>query len=241
MPLGLWFLPYNANMDFHVLASVLYALGYAAGIAAFVWLARRRGTTGEVVWNICAAGVLGGLVGAHAAQWLFAGQNVDALGGKSVLGAIAGGWLAVYVVKHRLGMTRPTGDLFLFGLCAGEAVGRWGCFLGGCCYGRPFAGAGAVWQHGAWRFPTQIYSSVACSLIFLLLCQLERTRPPVNMVFHAGGFLYAAARFAIEFFRAGNSNGLNAAQGACVVAIAYFGVKWVRLVRTTRGNYAPVS
>lgn len=233
--MGLFFLP---------LPGLLYGIGYAAGIAAFVWLARRRGAASENVWNVCAAGVLGGLVGAHVAQWMFAGRDLDALGGKSVLGAVAGGWLAVALVKRRLRITRPTGDMFLLGLCAGEAVGRWGCFFGGCCYGRPFGGPWAVWQHDAWRHPTQIYSSLAGALIFFVLLRVERTRPPVNTLFYLGGLLYAAARFGIEFFRADDMtpSGLSTAQDACLLAVLFFGLRLWRLVQTRNvESYAPVS
>jgi hypothetical protein len=119
-----------------------------------------------------------------------------------VLGAIAGGYLSVVLYKRHLGIERPTGDLFAVALCAGEAIGRWGCFFGGCCYGKPSHAAWAVWQHGAWRHPTQIYLSLASLLILGCLLLLERTDPRENALFYFQGLLYCVSRFVIEFFRA---------------------------------------
>jgi phosphatidylglycerol:prolipoprotein diacylglycerol transferase len=78
------------------------------------------------------AGIAGGLIGANIAQLVATDSP-----GKSILGGISGGYLAVMAAKRYLGIVRPTGDLFALALAAGEAIGRWGCFLAGCCYGKP--------------------------------------------------------------------------------------------------------
>lgn len=223
------------------LSALCYALGYAAGLTAFVLMARARGLATEGVMLLAGAGVIGGLVGAHIGQALAGGW--EEAGGKSILGAIVGGWLAVTVVKRHIGLRRPTGDLFAVALCAGEAVGRWGCFFGGCCYGVPSGVPWAVWQHGAWRHPTQAYSSLAAFVILAVLWRYAQNKPPENALFYAQGFLMCAARFAIEFWRAGHGvyAGLSAAQWACLAGMLFFGGRWVLLTRRVEAAHACVS
>jgi phosphatidylglycerol---prolipoprotein diacylglyceryl transferase len=215
-----------------------YALGYLTGVAVFVRMARRRRIATEGIMAVMGAGLLGGLAGANLAQWLLGGAA-----GKTVLGGVAGGYLTVIGYKRYLGLTRPTGDLFAPALCAGEAVGRWGCFFGGCCYGKPAAVAWAVWQHGAFRHPTQLYLSAAGVAILAALWRFERASPPENGLFFLQGLLYCAARFAIEFFRETHAVGLglSAAQWACLAGLAFFALKLWRLLRRERTFHAELS
>ena len=212
-------------------AGACYALGYGVGLAAWLWMARRRKLVTRGMAAIVMAALIGGLIGAHIAQWIAAGSD-----GKSVLGALAGGYVAAIVYKRTLGVRRPTGDLFAVALSAGEAVGRWGCYFAGCCYGKPTHEPWALWSHGAWRHPTQIYLSAANALILVILLVCDRKRPPENTLFYLQGVLYCAARFTIEFFRAGDTAalGLTAAQWACLAGFAFFSVKLQRLLAPPR-------
>ncbi len=47
------------------------------------------------------------------------------------MGGLAGGLIAVELVKKRFGVTAGTGDLFAIPLAVGIAIGRIGCFLTG--------------------------------------------------------------------------------------------------------------
>ena len=212
-----------------VLSPFFYALGYLTGLAAFYVMARRRGIATSGVMALMGAGLIGGLAGANLTQWVFGGTA-----GKTVLGAVAFGYLAVFLYKRHLGITRPTGDLFAVALCAGEAVGRFGCFFGGCCYGIPAHVPWAIWQHGDWRHPTQIYDSLACLLILGALLTYERTGPRENAVFYVQGLLYCVARFVIEFYREHPTpppDGLTVAQWGCAAGILFFGAHLAHLLR----------
>ena len=219
-----------------------YALGYLAGLAAFALMARRRRLATPGIMAVMGAGLLGGLAGANLAQWAFS-HVFGGAAGKTVLGGIAGGYLAVVWYKRRLGIRRPTGDLFAVAVSAGEAVGRWGCLLGGCCYGRACALPWAVHQHGAWRHPTQLYLSGANALILAALWRYDKTRPPENALFYLQGTLYCAARFAIEFFRADPPPvwGLTGAQWACLGGFVFFGVRLAGLLRRGRAAATPLG
>jgi len=215
------------------LSTAFYVIGYSAGIAAFSWLARKRGIATEGIFILMAAGLIGGLIGANLTQYLATG-----LPGKTVLGGIATGYLCVVIAKRLLGIRRPTGDLFALGISAGEAIGRWGCFFAGCCGGKiaPRGLPWAVWQDGAWRHPSQAYDSIANAAIFVLLLRLLRRNPPENMLFFVQGVLYCAARFAIEYYRESSAAaaGLTLAQWACLAGFSYFGIRLALMVRSRR-------
>jgi phosphatidylglycerol:prolipoprotein diacylglycerol transferase len=215
------------------LSTIFYALGYLTGIGAFVLMARARRIATSGVLATMQAALIGGLVSANVAQWVFGGTA-----GKTILGGIAGGYLTVVLFKRKLGLRRHTGDLFAVALCAGEAVGRWGCFFGGCCHGNPSNVAWAVMQHGVMRHPTQIYLSLACVLILAALWAFALTSPPEDGLFCLQGLLYCVARFAIEFYRASPpvAAGLTMAQWACIGGFLFFAVRMRLVMGAQRGS-----
>lgn len=225
------------------LSAGCYALGYLTGVAAFAWMARRRNLATAGIMAVMGAGLLGGLIGANLTQWVYAHLVPGGEPGKTVLGGIAGGYLSVLLFKRYIGIRRPTGDLFAVAISAGETVGRWGCFFGGCCYGKACTILWAVHQHGAWRHPTQLYLSGANALILVALWRFDKAHPPENGLFYLQGVLYSAARFVIEFFRDGPPPvwGLTGAQWACLVGFAFFGVRLARLLRPARPALAALS
>ena len=126
-----------------------------------------------------------------------------------------------YVRKHGLGWWR-TADLAAPGIMLGLFFGRIGCYLNGCCYGKPTDSAiGVVFPRGgsAWRaqldahliswgeqahavHPTQLYESIACLAIFALLYFVLRPRRQAfGQVFAAMLILYAIARSVVEIWR----------------------------------------
>jgi phosphatidylglycerol:prolipoprotein diacylglycerol transferase len=185
--------------------------GYMTGTLV-LWLeARRRGLDTEGMRLVAVCGLVGGVLGAKVVQWCIEGGLAadplailnPRLGGKALLGGLGGGWLAVELAKRRLGIRRRTGDLWALALPAGEAVGRIGCWFNGCCFGTacnphfPLA----VWQHGAWRQPAQLYSAVLAALIFGLLWRLRNKTIREGDLWKLFLMLYGLSRFAVEFVR----------------------------------------
>lgn len=216
------------------LSEGFYAAGYGVGVLAFLGMAWRRRLLTDGVLGLMAVGLIGGLVFANLAQ-----RWIGGTAGKTVLGAVAGGYLCVVICKKLWGIRRPLGDLFAVAISAGEAVGRWGCFFGGCCYGKACHLPWAVWQEQAWRHPTQAYLSFANLAILVILLWLERQDPPENGLFFLQGLLYCIARFSIEFLRDNHpaALGLSLAQWACLVGGAYFGIRLFGLLRPARSAY----
>jgi phosphatidylglycerol:prolipoprotein diacylglycerol transferase len=216
---------------------VFYVAAYALGLVAFAIMARRRGIATDGVAILAAAALLGGGVGAQLVQWIVGG-----IPGKSLLGGVACGYLAVIYAKHRLGIKRPTGDLFAVALSAGEAVGRIGCFFAGCCYGKVTTLAWGVYDHGALRHPTQLYSGLAAAATLALLVYLERKRVlPENGLLYVQIAVLCALRFPIEFVREVPATvvGLTTVQVACLFGVTFFGWRlWRLLANSERSRLA---
>jgi phosphatidylglycerol:prolipoprotein diacylglycerol transferase len=109
-----------------------------------------------------------------------------------------------YVRKYKLGWWR-TADLASPGIMLGLVCGRLGCFLNGCCFGKPTSSAvGVVFpQHpGVAVHPTQLYESAACFVVFTILYYVVRPRRRAyGEVFAAMLILYGIARSIVEIWR----------------------------------------
>ncbi len=151
---------------------VVTGLSYLVGAGVFLWAARRRRLATEGMAILAGVGFVAGIVGAKVTQLVASGLPLSAAanpGGRALLGGLLFGWLGVEIAKRGMGIRRSTGDLFALALPAGEAVGRIGCHLNGCCYGTECALPWSIWQHGALRHPAQLYSAATAAAIFVLL------------------------------------------------------------------------
>lgn len=185
-------------------------LGYATGGFVFWLAARQRKLSTQGVWLVAAWGLIGAVLVAKLTQLVAEGwpghlplaTGFDPRnGGRALAGGLIGGWLGVEIAKRHFGLRRSTGDLFALALPAGEAVGRIGCFLNGCCFGTKCDLPWAVWQHGEWRHPAQLYSSVASLGLFLALVALRPKLSREGDLFKAYLIGFGALRFWLEFMR----------------------------------------
>jgi len=100
-------------------------------------------------------------------------------------------------------------DILAPGLAIGHAVGRIGCLMAGCCYGRECDLPWAITFHNHNSLapleiplhPTQIYEVLGNLLIFAALMLFRKKRQMDGQVFWVYVFLYGAMRFIIEIFR----------------------------------------
>lgn len=184
------------------------SLGFLTGaLVLWLWSRAQKLNTEGMKW-VALAGIVGGVAGAKVTQWLIGeGGGVSAAilnphnGGKSLIGGLVCGWLAVEIAKRVLGIRRSTGDGWALALPAGEAIGRIGCAFNGCCYGTKCDASWAIYQHGAWRHPTQLYSSAAAALILAIVWLARPHLKREGDGFRLYLLLYGASRFVIEFAR----------------------------------------
>jgi phosphatidylglycerol:prolipoprotein diacylglycerol transferase len=183
----------------------------AAGILLSLWFwsryaPRRRGM--GAVYFFALAGAFAGakIVYILAEGWLHWGDPdrwLHILTGKSILGALLGGYAAVEITKRSVGYSGITGDFFATVAPVGIMLGRIGCLLHGCCLGvlcedKWFCLHDGV---GVARWPTvpfEIGFNVFALSGFLIL---RRRQLLPGQHFHIYLIAYGIFRFAHEFMR----------------------------------------
>jgi len=214
---------------------------YAIAFRAYLALKRRAGDVvdGTARWTTIAAAAVGAAAGSKivfwlddpAASWLHRADPEWLLSGKSIVGAILGGWIAVECVKAMTGVTRRTGDLFAAPLLVGIAVGRVGCFLAGLSdhtFGVPTSLPwGVDFGDGVARHPTQLYES-AVALAAAIPVAAWTLRPHREGVIFRGVVAgYLAWRIGIDFLKPRvPALGLSGIQWACVAGIVAVAATW---------------
>lgn len=126
-------------------------------------------------------------------------------GGLSWFGGLAFGFLAAVLTtkKHNISFLRIV-DIFAPFLALGQAIGRIGCFLNGCCYGKPTKSIFGIALNGYEQpiHPTQLYSSFSLFLIFsILIIYKKKVKHVYGKVFCLYLMLCGIERFILEFFR----------------------------------------
>jgi phosphatidylglycerol:prolipoprotein diacylglycerol transferase len=113
-----------------------------------------------------------------------------------------------YLRRHHLSFW-STGDLWAPSLALGQAIGRIGCHMAGCCFGQPTGSSwGVVFTHpkslaplNVPLYPTQLLEAFGGLIIFLVLLFLHGKRRFEGQVFLWYLILHSTARLFIERFR----------------------------------------
>ena len=136
-------------------------------------------------------------------------------GGLHEFGAIAGAFLsalAMCAFSRKISFMRLC-DTAVIPAFLAIAIGRWGCFLNGCCLGLTSTSFLAVHfpvdRPGIFRHPVQIYYSVIAAVIILILLFAERkaltlqrkAKRYYSVITPLGIILYVLMRYAVVPFR----------------------------------------
>lgn len=139
--------------------------------------------------------------------------------GGLLFGALTGLWL---VHREKINLKKFV-DLACPYLALGQAIGRIGCLLNGCCYGKPWACGIYFPVHHANLHPTQLYESLGFVFIFVFLRLLQKESKIQGTIFVFYIFSTALLRFAAEYFRAAHPAGFwdfSLSQWICLVMMA---------------------
>ncbi len=241
---------------------VMFAISCVVGI----WFAQRRakhqGINPNLIMNLALIIIGSALVGSRlfyvAFHWEeFALHPLDiispyqstgqwGIGGLSMVGGIAFSILTSLFYLHLKGenIWKIT-DIVAPSFPLGIFFTRIGCFLNGCCFGRPSSSpfavtfpvqspAGLIYPHRSLH-PTQLYSSLYGLGGFFLLLYLERHKSFSGFTTWLMIGFYCVARFLVDFLRyyeesmvltkiGGVPFSVN--QGVCVATILIAGAIW---------------
>lgn len=249
----------------------------AAGACFLMWLsvlaAGRAGLPRGHVAALMLVAFYAGLAGARALFVLETGGTggfparlllSPTPGGFSSFGGLFAGLIAAagYCRLARLPLGRVS-DCAAVGLCVFGSCARVGCYLAGCCHGRPTPGGWGVvfptgspaavrWGEGVAVFPTQLLEA-ACFVTLSLIGSrlLWRRNDPARRIplrgFPGEVFLllltgYGAFRFSNEFLRGDTSRlagGWTLAQYIALVVVAAALLVWRWMAKKSAGQRQP--
>ena len=196
----------------------IYSYGFMLAVAFIVcsWLAvdlaTRQELSDTLIYNLALVVFFFGILGARILyilihQKFYFKHPLEIVmlqhGGLSWFGGLIAGSLAgvVYLRMKRVAVLEIL-DLLAPFIALGQAIGRVGCLLNGCCYGRPSDFGLYLPCLGTTVIPTQIYSSLILLVIFIFLRYFQEKPRRQGIVFFTYLLLYSLKRFLIEFWRA---------------------------------------
>lgn len=203
---------------FHVHGyGLMIGIGIIVAFAVAVKRAEKKGLDGDLVFNAGFFGLIGGIIGAKLMFYLTElpailkdpSMLLDFANGFVVYGGIIGGILTAYVYCRVKKMEfLPVIDLVVPSIALAQGFGRIGCFLAGCCYGRPTEAwygvtfpQGGLAPAGVPLIPTQLLSSAGDFLLGILLILLARKQKNRGWITGVYFLLYAVGRFLVEMLR----------------------------------------
>lgn len=214
--------------------SLFIVLGLIVGLIVYFYEAKKNKVLSENTFYLLIAALVGGVLGAKLPIWIINFRAIIAalpdltlfLTGRTIVGGLVGGFIAVLIAKKLLKIKVKRGNLFAPAIAMGVAIGRIGCFLRGCCYGvvtsLPW---GVNFGDGLLRHPTQIYESIFMlgMFVYFQFAKKKLNKYPGSM-FEILMFGYFAFRFFIEFIRVEKVVfvGLTMFQLVSIVVVIYF-------------------
>ncbi|HTY88563.1 MAG TPA: prolipoprotein diacylglyceryl transferase [Candidatus Acidoferrum sp.] len=211
---------------------VMIALAFLIGLWTATRRARRENIPGERIADLVFWIMILGMIGARTVYvttyWSeFAHQPLSEIfmiqhGGLVYYGCVIGGAIA-YFIYIRWNKLRgwKIADILAPSIALGNAFGRIGCLLNGCCYGREchlpwairFPNQSAAWQQHFQAglvgrtdpslpvHPTELYDAALNFLLYLGLAWLFRHKKFDGQVFAWYLVGYGLLRFTVEFYR----------------------------------------
>lgn len=201
----------------HIGPFTIYSYGLMLVLAFFVsaYLASRQAKKAHIdpdkIFNLCFYVFIAGIIGSRVfyvaynfSYYLKHPIEIIMLqhGGMAIFGGIIFGsiFACLFIKKNKMDLLTSL-DLLIPFIALGQAIGRIGCFLNGCCFGKASAFGIYSPASGQTLIPTQLYSSLAMFLIFLILRFMLNRRHLPGQILYFYLFFYSIKRFSIEFFR----------------------------------------
>lgn len=217
----------------------IYSYGLMLAIAFFLCSAllriqaKLKGFNPDIIFNLIFFAFISGIFGARLFYVIenikfYLEEPLEVImlqrGGLSWFGGLLFGAAAgtLYLKKKKLPADK-TLDLIAPYAALGQSIGRIGCFLNGCCYGKNM-------------IPVQLYSSLLLLIMFCALRALQERKHKPGEVFFAYLFLYSVKRFFIEFLRADNEPVLFSLSLFQLISIGIFSFSLFKLISVRKSK-----
>jgi len=217
---------------------IMVVLAIVAIVVFSAFRARSYGVKSDQIYALALWAVLAGILGARIIHiidyWSYYLSNplqIFGFAGFGVYGAIIGAALATGIYSWRKKLSFwVLGDIIAPGAVLGQAIGRLGCTLNGCCYGAetdvPWAfqwtDPGTYAPLGMAVHPAQVYLLLWNLAVFGVLWSLRNRLKPYGSLFLIYIALYSVGDFAIRFFREDNNITFEGLFQAQLVGIILF-------------------
>ena len=207
----------------------MLALSFLLGIYLSTSRAKKRGIQPQIILDLSVLIIIAAVVGSRALYVVFhldEGQSPLSFfalweGGATFYGGLILAIVVSFAFAHKKKLKfLQVADIMAPAIALGMAVTRVGCFLSGCCYGKPtdlpwgivfpptcpagYSAAEAAVSLGVdfvHLHPTQLYSLLYGLLIFAILLLLEKRIHKPGALFGLMAILAGISRFTVDFFR----------------------------------------
>jgi len=236
---------------------IMIAVAVIASLAVTFREAKRIGVSHNI-YDLFLWGIIGGFIGGRLAHvidyWDYYIANPRALMGfaglalyGTIIGVLVAVWIYMRVRKVPFSSLAGMGDAIAVGAPVAQAIGRIGCTINGCCFGKPspfnsFPGAVIYTPRDTipseyWLtplYPTQIYFLVWNLIVLAVVWRFRGKLKPQGSLFFLYLFLYAAGDFGLRFFRINEPFLFGLHQGQVIsLAILVVAVPWL-IIRMRR-------
>ncbi len=208
---------------------LLLAIAFLTATILAIRRAKKLGVDGKIIENLSTIVIIASIVGSRLfyvifhieefrGHWLdiispYQSDGSCGLAGLSMMGGVVLAIFAclVYIARKQLNFYKLA-DIVAPAMALGFGIARIGCFLNGCCFGRPIcpnlgmvfppnSPAGATFT-GIAICPTQLFHSFSNLLIFGILLAVERkVKVTKGSLFGLFLALYAVQRVIVDHFR----------------------------------------
>ena len=199
----------------------LMAIAFLAGTWLGMREAKRLGLDEDKLVNVILITLVASVVGAralyvleHLAEFRRSWSSVLALweGGLTLYGGIVAGTFAGLTAAKRMGLPQwHVADALTPSLAIGTMFGRVGCYLNGCCYGRPTTLPwGVKFPPGSFAaldvgdtpvHPSQLYNAAASLVLFTVLWLVRKRLRTPGVLFWSFVVAFALVRIPLDMTR----------------------------------------
>ena len=222
---------------------LMYALSLVLGLLLAEYRGRSHGYKKGFVFDCGFYAIIIGVIGAKLLYWITVWEDLAADFWGTIKETLSAGFVvyggiiaaivfaAIYIRVKKESILRFF-DLGIPSVALGQAIGRIGCLLAGCCYGK-------VAPEGAWYamtfpegsyapagvglYPTQLLSTIFNFINFAILLVAAKKFKTKGRTFALYLINYGVGRFLIEFIRddyRGEIGFLSTSQFISVIAVA---------------------